>query len=91
MDRVLAIHRSNFVYREASADELAQHKTALKLAIRFTNVINTLIADPDFNEPDLVARLRIRSQQLQDAYDTFHDPEVSDEKAEQVLREVFRE
>jgi hypothetical protein len=61
------------------------------LAIRFTNVINTLIADPDFNEPDLVARLRIRSQQLQDAYDTFHDPEVSDEKAEQVLREVFRE
>lgn len=91
IDRMLDIHRANFVLREAKAAELEQHKTGLKLAIRMSLLINTLIEDPDFNEPELVSRLKVRIQQLKDAYDTFHDSELSEERAEEILKQVFPE
>ncbi len=82
-DRILDVHRSNFVYREATAADLEAHKLALKLTLRICRSIHLLIADPDFDEPDLVSRLQVRIQQLEDAYNTFHDRTLSDEKAEQ--------
>jgi hypothetical protein len=91
VDGVLSAHRSHFVFREATPAQLAGHKIALKEAIRYGLCINTLIADPDFNEPDLAARLQVRLRQLQDAYDTFHDASLSDEQAEAVLKQVFPE
>jgi len=91
MDRMLDIHRANFVFRQATAAELEQHKTGLKFAIRTSHLINTLVEDPDFNEPELVSRLKVRIQQLKDAYNTFHDSELSEEKAEEILKEVFPE
>lgn len=91
MDRILDIHRANFVFREVTPRELVQHKTALGLAIRTCNAMNAMIADPDFNEPDLVSRLQIRIRQLSDAYNTFHDPVLTDSKAEAILHQVFPE
>ena len=91
MDGPLDVHRSSFVYREPTPTQLKEHKTALKLAIRHCLFLNTLIADPDFNEPDLVSRLQVRVRQLQDAYDTFHDTTLSDAQAEEVLKQVFPE
>lgn len=91
MDRVLDIHRSNFVFREATPAEMQEHKTVLKESIRTCHSIYPRIADPDFNEPDLVSRLQIRIRQLEDAYNTFHDTELSEEKAGQVLNYVFPE
>jgi hypothetical protein len=91
MDRMLEIHRNNFVFREPNPAQLAEHKTGLKLAIRYCLVINTLISDPDFNDPDLASRLQVRIRQLQDAYDTFHDPVLSGKEAEEVLKRVFPE
>jgi len=80
-----------FVFREPTQAQLQEHKAGLKLAIRYCLFINTLIADPDFNEPDLVSRLQVRVRQLQDAYDTFHDAALSDAQAEEVLKQVFLE
>ena len=91
MDRVLDIHRSNFVFRQPTPAELVEHATALKHSIRTCHLIYALIADPDFNEPDLTARLQVRIRQLQDAYDTFHDATLSDEDAEKILKQVFPE
>ncbi len=91
VDGVLIAHRGQFVFREATPAQLAEHQIALKEAIRYSLWINTLIADPDFNEPDLAARLQVRLRQLQDAYDTFHDPTLSNEQAEKVLQQVFPE
>lgn len=91
MDHILDLHRKKFLFREPTPGELDEHKAALKLAIRTCLLINTLIADPDFNEPGLVSRLRIRIQQLQDAYDTFHDPTLSDAQAEEFLGRIFPE
>jgi len=91
MDAMLEVHRSMFVFREPTPAQLKEHKSGLKLAIRYCLFINTLIADPDFNEPELVSRLQVRARQLQDAYDTFHDPALSDAQAEEVLKQVFPE
>jgi hypothetical protein len=91
MDRILDIHRSNCIFREPTAEELEQHKTMFKAAIRTSNLINALIADPDFNDSEMTARLHVRIRQLQDAYDTFHDPTLSDAQAGEFLKQVFPE
>jgi hypothetical protein len=39
----------------------------------------------------LAARLQVRIRQLQDAYETFHDPTLSNEQADGVLKKVFAE
>jgi hypothetical protein len=89
IDRILDIHRTNFVFREATSKDLQEHKTVLKLSIRTSHLINALIADPDFNEPELTNRLQLRIRQLQDAYDTFHDLSLSEEQSEKILKQVF--
>ncbi len=91
MDGLLEVHRSIFLFREPTPAQLKEHKTCLKLAIRHCLFINTLIADPDFHEPELLSRLQVRVRQLQDAYDTFHDTTLSDAQAEEVLKQVFPE
>ena len=91
MDRILEVHRSNFVLREATPPKIEKHKSVLKLAIRTCHLINALIADPDFNEPDLVSRLQIRIRQLQYAYSLVDDSKLSEEEAEQLLQRLFPE
>lgn len=91
MDRILDVHRSNFVFRKPTSEDLKEHKTALKLSIRTSYLISALIADPDFDEPELRRRLQLRIRQLQDAYDTFHDQTLSDEQSEKILKQVFPE
>ena len=91
MDRILDTHRTSFIFREPTVAELEEHKTMFKQAIRTSHLINALIADPDFNEKDLTARLQIRIRQLQDAYDTFHDATLSGAQAGEILKHVFPE
>jgi hypothetical protein len=54
-------------------------------------LFKSLIDDPQFGEPDLLSRLQVRIQQLQDAYDTFHDTTLSDAQAQEILKQVFPE
>jgi hypothetical protein len=91
MDRILDVHRSNFVFREPSPQELSEHKLMLKESIRFSLFFHTLAADPDFNEPELAESLQLRIRQLQDAYDTFHDSTLTDAQAEKILKRAFPE
>lgn len=91
MDGILDIHRDRFVFHQPTPDELKQHRAALKAAIRTSHFILALIADPDFNESELMSRLQIRIRQLQDAYDTFHDTTLSDEQAGKILKQIFPE
>ena len=91
MDHILDVHRSHFVFREPAPVQLEEHKQLLKEGIRTCLLFNAVIADPDFNEPDLTVRLHVRIRQLKDAYDTFHDGTLSDEQAEKILQQVFPE
>lgn len=91
MDRILDIHRSNYVFREFTRVELEEHKKAFRLALQYSNFVSILVGDPESGERDLAARLQIRIRQLQDAYDTFHDKDLSDEQAEKILKQAFPE
>lgn len=90
MDHVLEAHRLLYVYRNAGAYVgLSHHEKGFKMALRYSHFAYAVISDPDFNEPVLLRRLKVRIQKLQDAYDTFHDAEVTDQKADRILAEVF--
>lgn len=91
IDRLLDVHRSNFVMREATPQEIEKHKSVLKLAIRNCHLINALTADPDFDQPDLVSRLQIRIRQLGYAYSLVDHSKLSEEEVEQLLQRVFPE
>ena len=90
-DRILDIHRSNFVFREPTTRELEEHKIELKDCIQVCRAIAAQVVDSSFADPDLVSRLHVRIQQLEDAYNTFHNPKLSDEEAERISRQVFPE
>jgi hypothetical protein len=88
VDLVLDDHRSRFLLREATPAELEQHKVVLKEAIQTSRLVNAL---PDINQRGLYAELRVRTQQLQDAYDVLYDTELSEEQTEQILKQAFPE
>ena len=88
VDVVLDDHRRRFILRQAPSAEVEQHRIVLKEAIQTSRLVSAL---PDINERDLSSELRVRTQQLQDAYDVLYDTELSDEEAEQILKQVFPE
>lgn len=88
VDLVLDDHRSRFLLREASLAELEQHKVVLREAIQTSRLVNAL---PDITERGLYAELRVRTQQLQDAYDVLYDTEISQQLEEQILKQAFPE
>jgi hypothetical protein len=90
-DGMLAVHRANFVFREATPEELEEHEAGFKAAIRCAYGLNSVIADPDFDEPDLVRRLQIRIRQLEDAYRTFNGRAPSPEQERYIAQHVFPE
>lgn len=87
MDDTLNVHRRDFVLREPTPIELERHKGALRLAIEHCHLIERWIARPEFDE--LKSRLELRIRLLEDAYNTLFDRKLSDEQAEQMLRENF--
>jgi hypothetical protein len=91
MDRTLDIHRNKFNFCQPAPAELEKHKKVLKTGIRTGHLINALIGDPDFNEPELTIRLQVRIRQLQDACDSVPDITLSDEQTETFLKQVFPE
>ena len=91
MDSIQDVHRSNFCVPRADTGAIDRAQDSPEAGYPDLLHLNTLIADPDFNEPDLVSRLQVRIRQLQDAYATFHDSTLSDAQAENVLKQVFPE
>ena len=54
MDRILDVHRANFVFREATPRELDQHKAALRLAISWSACWSGAIAVDAFGRAQTV-------------------------------------
>src|SRR5688572_30771840 len=81
-DHILDIHRTRFLVREPSADELEEHRVAVGECIETCRLMAAQLTDRSADERDFLSRLNIRTRQLQDAYDTFHDRTFSDRDAE---------
>jgi hypothetical protein len=91
LDHLLDLHRSKFAGRQVTERKLKDHQVALGLAIRFTQLMNDLIADSVFNDPDLVFDLTVRARQLRDALETLNAAEPSDKRSADALQKVFVE
>lgn len=89
-DRILDIHRSNFLFREPTAHDLEEHKIAVGECVETCRTMaGQLEDDPSPEIRDLASRLEIRIRLLTDAYTLFHDPKFSGEEAERLLNEIF--
>lgn len=90
-DRLLDLHRSKFVLGKPSVPELEWHKFAIGACLQCCRTIATKVVAQPFGDSELLARLQIRIRQLEDAYNTFHDPNLSDDEAERILSKAFPE
>lgn len=88
-DWVLDIHRDRFVRREPSAEELEQHRQGVGECINGCHALTAVLEGDSIEDRRLASGLRIRLKQLEDAYNTFHDSDLSDEEANQILERVF--
>src|SRR5262249_12282731 len=90
-DHILDVHRSRYLFRQPSARELEDHKTAVSECIETCAAMAAQFTVRLPVDHDLLARLQARMRQLKDAYDTFHDPQFGDEDADEILKRVFPE
>ena len=84
----LAWQRDNFVTREPSLKELAEHKKRLNVLVRFTLHVYAQAADPDDPMPNALRTIWGRLEQLQEWGAIIHN-RMSDEEANAVLARVF--
>jgi hypothetical protein len=80
--------RSEILERQASPEELAQHRAALKWLIRFARAIYLTACDPDYPDRRVADELKGRMVQLEHSWRIIHE-KMPEAEAEQFLRDVF--
>ena len=76
--------------RQPSDSELDQHRGRMKMFLRMTRLLHAEVADPEFPDRSLAAALAIRLRQMEDLWETIHQP-MPDDEADKLLRAVFPE
>ena len=84
----LGWQRKNFIDREPSAEDLAEHGERLKVMVRFTLHVYAQAADPDAPRPDALRAIAGRLRQLEDWRAVIHNP-LSHEEADRILARAF--
>jgi len=74
--------------RQPSRSELAENRRRMKLFLRMTRLLHTEVADPDFPDRSLADELAIRLRQMEDLWETIHNP-MPDDEADKILSEAF--
>src|SRR5258708_5688648 len=80
--------RREILERQASPEELSQHRTALNWLLRFARVICLTASDPSYLDRGIAEELKGRILQLEHSRRIVHEKMPKDE-AEQLLREIF--
>jgi len=81
----MAWQQKNFVMREATAGELAEHSQRLELMLGLTLHVYSVASH---SMPEKLSTIRGRLWQLEDSRELVHNP-MSHEEAEAVLKQVF--
>jgi len=87
-EQFLSWQRKNFIQREASAQELAEHSKRLSLMLRFTLHVYSLAADPDSPRPEAIRAIAGRLKQLENWRTVIHDS-LTEEEANEILARAF--
>ena len=80
--------RNEILARQASPEELDQHRAALKWLMRFAKAIYLTASDPEYPDRQIADELKGRMLQLEHSWRIVHEKMPAAE-AEQLLREVF--
>ena len=86
--RFLAWEREHLILREPSAQDLAEHKEALRWLLQITRHYHAAVSDPEFPDRSAVKELHGRLLQLESSWRMFHEAMPKTE-AEKLLAEVF--
>lgn len=81
----MAWQRQNFVARQASAEELAEHRERLELMIGLTLHVYSVASHA---MPDVLRAITGRLRQLEDSRSLVHNP-MTDKEADAILNKVF--
>ncbi len=67
---------------------LEQHRRTMKMFLRMTRLLHAEVADPDFPDRSLAAELAFRIRQLEELWETIHNP-LPDDEADRLLHAAF--
>ena len=80
--------REEVIRKEPSPETLDKHKKLSSALIRGAHVLQAVIEYPDYADRELLAEVRGKLMQLEDARQMIHDP-ISDQEADAILAKVF--
>jgi hypothetical protein len=86
--RFLNWEREHLILREPSAQDLAEHKQALRWLLQITRFYHATVSDPEFPDRSAVKELHGRLLQLESSWRMFHEA-MPEAEAEELLAEVF--
>lgn len=89
-DEFKEVTRQTMLARQPSGSELEQHRRGLKMFLRMTRLLHAEVADPDFPDRSLASELAIRLRQMEELWETIHNP-MPDDEADKLLRMAFPE
>jgi hypothetical protein len=86
--RFLDWERAHLILREPSAQDLAEHKQALRLLLRITRIYHAAVSNPEFPDRSVVKEMHGRLLQLESSWRMLHEA-MPKAEAEKLLAEVF--
>jgi hypothetical protein len=76
------------ILREPSAQDLTEHKQALRWLLQITRLYHAAVSDPAFPDRSVAKELHGRLLQLESSWRMFHEP-LPPEEAQRLLAAVF--
>jgi hypothetical protein len=86
----LAWEQQHILDNNPAPKEEDAHRECLKWLLRFTRLLQSMGADPDFPDRDIASELEGRRLQLESSWRMFYEP-LAPEHARNMLAQVFPE
>jgi hypothetical protein len=83
-------HRENFVLKQPTAEQVAEHATDLRILLLTLRWLEATLADPASPVRGLLPRVETMVKLLEDCWQYVHEPLPAGE-AEKILADVFPE
>ena len=81
--------RANVLKANPSAESLEKHRQDLKWLLRTVKLLHAMTSDPEFPEPSLGNDFKLLLDRLNRSWQLVHEPGMSEEEANGILRECF--
>lgn len=90
-DNLVTGIRQEMVIGQISDEKANEYRTSLKILIGMVRMMHTQSLDPNFPDREFSKMIGGRLAQLNEYWQMFYEPGMSDSDAEKVLRDVFPE